>query len=449
MQKTVKQLGLEKEKSKLRIQKLIQRKGKFDSGFKTCKNCGKEYPEKENYNWSCRMHQSDYGGEMWWCCGKIGKDQPGCKFSMHESKDDEDEETNEEQDNDKQKSKKYVRCTCCKEIGHLIHDCTRDPNIKTGAKADQEFDRIQKMKDFRKLYADSIVTTTHLLKKAVMIPIKYDEEGNQEEVSHAYNPFMRGVMEFDDYNYSVHNPYVLVEDPKYADDDKQAKGAKDVGVDSSRSGPPPAALVNTGEQMDPYIFSKQIVNSSVTEEYEHNLVTIEPSEMELEKAEQARQEAIAQEEAAKEKLRKEQEKNKRKGSKMSNSALTSQEDQEDKGGQEGEGGDDSKKGSEKDDAEDDDEEGYEYSFRVYYRKEEIRMANAMQIKDQFGDLMTMRHNTIIENQENPQINKFNIMDFQPREKSPAASIAKKKNLKSGASQKKKGMILGFDEEEED
>ena len=98
---------------------------------------------------------------------------------------------------------------------------------------------------------------------------------------------MRGVMEFDDYNYSVHNPYVLVEDPKYADDEKAQKGGKDVGVDSSRSGPPPAALVNTGDQMDPY-FSKQIVNSSVTEEYEHNLVTIEPSEMELEKAEQAR-----------------------------------------------------------------------------------------------------------------------------------------------------------------
>lgn len=39
----------------------------------------------------------------------------------------------------------------------MINDCTRDPNIKTGAKADAEFDRIQKMKDFRKLYADSIV----------------------------------------------------------------------------------------------------------------------------------------------------------------------------------------------------------------------------------------------------------------------------------------------------
>ena len=29
---------------------------------------------------------------MWWCCGKRGKDQPGCRFSKHESKDDEDED---------------------------------------------------------------------------------------------------------------------------------------------------------------------------------------------------------------------------------------------------------------------------------------------------------------------------------------------------------------------
>ena len=44
-----------------------------------------------------------------------------------------------------------------------------------------EFERIQKMKDFRKLFADSIVQTTHLLKKQVMIPIKYDDDGNIEE----------------------------------------------------------------------------------------------------------------------------------------------------------------------------------------------------------------------------------------------------------------------------
>ena len=32
---------------KARITKLISRKGKFDSGLKTCKNCGKDYNEKE------------------------------------------------------------------------------------------------------------------------------------------------------------------------------------------------------------------------------------------------------------------------------------------------------------------------------------------------------------------------------------------------------------------
>ena len=62
-----------------------------------------------------------------------------------------------------------------------------------------------KMKDFRKLYADSVVQTTHMLKKAVMIPVKHDDDGQLEDVANAYNPFKRGVMEFDDYNYAIHN----------------------------------------------------------------------------------------------------------------------------------------------------------------------------------------------------------------------------------------------------
>ena len=113
---------------------------------------------------------------MWWCCGKPGKDQPGCKFSQHESKDDDDEEMEADQENDKDKSKKYMRCLCCKELGHSVEECTRDPNIKTNAKADEEFERIQKMKDYRKLFADSIVQTTSMLKRAVMIPIVVDAE---------------------------------------------------------------------------------------------------------------------------------------------------------------------------------------------------------------------------------------------------------------------------------
>lgn len=96
----------EKEKMKQRITKLIQRKGKFDSANKTCKKCSKEFNEKENFNWSCRTHQSDWGGEMWWCCGKRDRDAPGCKFQKHEAKEDDDFGEQDEADHDFGKAKK-------------------------------------------------------------------------------------------------------------------------------------------------------------------------------------------------------------------------------------------------------------------------------------------------------------------------------------------------------
>jgi len=83
-----------------------------------------------------------------------------------------------------------------------------------------------------------------------MIPIKFDEDDNQEEVGHAYNPFMRGVMEFDDYNYACHNPYVLVEDPKYADDEKVMKKNPE-GMSSNRSGAQELTQRIIADQMDP------------------------------------------------------------------------------------------------------------------------------------------------------------------------------------------------------
>jgi hypothetical protein len=73
-ERTIKLINEEKEKLKLRISKIMARKGNFDALTKTCKKCTKEYKEKENFNWSCRTHQSDWGGEMWWCCGKREKE---------------------------------------------------------------------------------------------------------------------------------------------------------------------------------------------------------------------------------------------------------------------------------------------------------------------------------------------------------------------------------------
>lgn len=126
-----------------RIVKLKQKKGKIDKDIKMCKNCGKEYLEKENFNWSCKTHKYDYSGEMWWCCGKRGKGQDGCQSSKHESKeDDEDEDEQKNRALDLQKGLRYTKCNCCKEIGHQTEDCTKDPNLKTKERIYEDFMRI-------------------------------------------------------------------------------------------------------------------------------------------------------------------------------------------------------------------------------------------------------------------------------------------------------------------
>jgi len=129
------------------------------------------------------------------------------------------------------------------------------------------------MKDFRKLFADSIVKTTHLLKKSVMIPVKYDEEGNLEE-SYAYTPFLRGVMEFDDYNYAVHNPYILVEDPNHADVDKDDPLKKEEKAAARKE---EEEKVKPSDGLSETHLSAKNINTSITEEYAHDLVTVHPS----------------------------------------------------------------------------------------------------------------------------------------------------------------------------
>ena len=48
----------ERDKMKMRILKLKQRRGKVDLGIKICKNCSKEFHESDNFNWSCRTHRN-------------------------------------------------------------------------------------------------------------------------------------------------------------------------------------------------------------------------------------------------------------------------------------------------------------------------------------------------------------------------------------------------------
>jgi hypothetical protein len=108
---------------------------------------------------------------MWWCCGKTTKEADGCKIAKHESKDDdEDEAADPDAKEEQQKHPKNVRCYCCKEVGHTIDQCPRDPNLKTDKEAIEDLERIKQIKDYRKLFSDTMILTTHFLKRCTKVP---------------------------------------------------------------------------------------------------------------------------------------------------------------------------------------------------------------------------------------------------------------------------------------
>uniref|UniRef100_A0A0G4IAN3 CCHC-type domain-containing protein n=1 Tax=Chromera velia CCMP2878 TaxID=1169474 RepID=A0A0G4IAN3_9ALVE len=138
MDKKMREVNEDRDKLKQRLKKMRQRRRVFEQEQKVCKNCSREYMESENFNWSCRTHQSEFGGEMWWCCGKLGKDAAGCKFAKHESKDDDDEldeqEKKEKEEHERRLRNQNVRCFSCKETGHKAKDCPADPNPRNNVR---------------------------------------------------------------------------------------------------------------------------------------------------------------------------------------------------------------------------------------------------------------------------------------------------------------------------
>lgn len=130
---------------------------------------------------------------MWWCCGKQQKESLGCKFSRHEAKPDDEE--------DKEEIATLQFCQCCKQSGHLMPKCPQDPNFKTQhLDIDSEDERLKKLQKFKPLV--NPIQTAHFLKKCVIM--SSDEE-------HPQRPFKRGAMQFEDFNYAVFNPHILVQ----------------------------------------------------------------------------------------------------------------------------------------------------------------------------------------------------------------------------------------------
>ena len=169
LEKKCRQLVDEKEKLRQRIM-AIKMKSSVNVNQKLCKNCSQEYEESQNFNWSCRTHrviqnllQSEYGEHMWWCCGKFSKEAPGCKYSKHISKEDGLDQDDAELSSygDSMNIKKF-KCLVyvlinqtCKELGHKIEDCPREPNIRTGKDGRMELDRIKCIKRAKKVMNDN------------------------------------------------------------------------------------------------------------------------------------------------------------------------------------------------------------------------------------------------------------------------------------------------------
>lgn len=85
---------------------------------------------------------------MWWCCGKNHKDAPGCKFSKHLTKDEEDDEFETEKDGRNEERKDMsTKCYCCKEYGHKTEHCTKDPNLRNTANLTKELERVEEQKN--------------------------------------------------------------------------------------------------------------------------------------------------------------------------------------------------------------------------------------------------------------------------------------------------------------
>ena len=144
---------------------------------------------------------------MWWCCGQTKVTALGCKFAKHESKEDEEEE---EEQRAVETRLKHKRCMCCRETGHRTNACTHDPNIRTNFEVEDEAVRVNKIREFKKVGADSVVATTSLLHH-------FAHQG-----SHIENAFGMGVLAFDDYNYNYYNKQLLIHERELLDmEDKQ------------------------------------------------------------------------------------------------------------------------------------------------------------------------------------------------------------------------------------
>ena len=140
------------------------------------------------------------------------------------------------------------------------------------------------------------MNTTHFMKKSIMVPLKENEDGNLTEPVNSQHPFMRGILQFDDYNYERFNQYVLLEEPKnphVAAEIEQRERNKT--LDQERASVSGKDAVPLSEKNLAAKERKEETDST----YTHDLITIEKSKLELEELEEEEQRRRIQKELAK------------------------------------------------------------------------------------------------------------------------------------------------------
>lgn len=64
--------------------------------------------------------------------------------------------------------------------------------------------KLEKVKSVK--HSECFVQTTHFLKKCAIL--NDEDEGGSGSLQ---NPFKRGALTFEDYNYAMYNPYILID----------------------------------------------------------------------------------------------------------------------------------------------------------------------------------------------------------------------------------------------
>ena len=200
-----------------------------------------------------------------------------------------------------------------------------------------------------------------------------------------YAPFKRGVMRFEDYNYNMYNPYILIDNTKGAK--LQAHGYGNISKMGSETGPR---------------LTEQQLELSVNGEYDFDLgaETAPAAEKhEGEKAEAKPAEAVP-------------------GQKAEGDGDESQEEEE---GDEGDG----------------------EEFNLFFDRDEIESTTGQQHFDAFEELREFRRDCLITGQiGNKQLNKIAIEEFAPKEDELKSNMGKQKGKGKRGEKSKQGSNAG-------